>query len=256
MRDVVTHLGGFADDHSHAVIDEEAAADGGSGMNFDSRKPARELRQSTGQEEPAVFPQPVVDAVPPQRVQAGVEQHDLQLRARRGIALQHRGNVFAHQAKVVTHGLLQYVRADEGPPGLNFESSTPIPAQSLAQSLRRATAGRARCSGSARRTTAAPPRSACLHSPGARPNSYRRDHRSARRDAHQQAFFDGEAARHHQRVVAGDLHHFVDVVGTQNARNEAGADALNLVRRRLSAGKHRALDRLDCDRLERWLASA
>ena len=54
--DVVTHFGGLANDHSHAVIDEEAAANGGSGMDFDSRKKARDLRQSTRQEEPAMLP--------------------------------------------------------------------------------------------------------------------------------------------------------------------------------------------------------
>ncbi len=34
---------GFPDDHTHAVIDEEAAADAGSGMDLDARQPAGAL---------------------------------------------------------------------------------------------------------------------------------------------------------------------------------------------------------------------
>ena len=69
----------------------------------------------------------------------------------------------------------------------------------------------------------------------ARAHADRRDYCRTRRDAHQQAFFDRQPPRHHQRIVARDLHHFVDVVGAQNAGDEARADALNLVWRRLSA---------------------
>ena len=72
------------------------------------REPARDLREGARREEPAVLPQPVMDAIPPQRVQSGVEQHDLQPRARRGIALQHRGNVFAHEAEVRNHSLYRH----------------------------------------------------------------------------------------------------------------------------------------------------
>src|SRR5208283_3968826 len=102
-RDVIAHLGSLADNHSHAVIDEKAAADDGAGMDLDSREPARELRECAGQKKHAVLPQPVMDAVPPQRVQAGVEQHDLEPRPRRGIAFEYRGDVFAHQSEVRNH---------------------------------------------------------------------------------------------------------------------------------------------------------
>ena len=81
-----------------------------------------------------------------------------------------------------------------------------------------------------------------------------RNHRRARRDAHQQAFFGGQASRHHQRIVARNLHDLVDVISTQNAGDEAGANALNLMRRRLATGEYSTLDRLDRNRFERGLA--
>src|SRR5580692_7813994 len=42
-EDVVSDFAGFADDDAHAVIDEEAAADGGSGVNFNAGHGAGEL---------------------------------------------------------------------------------------------------------------------------------------------------------------------------------------------------------------------
>ena len=47
---VVADLGGFADDHAHAVIDEEAPADLGAGMDLDSGDPSRDLRQASRRE--------------------------------------------------------------------------------------------------------------------------------------------------------------------------------------------------------------
>ena len=42
MPVVVAHLGRLPDDHAHAVIDKEPAADGGAGMDLDSGgKPAQ-----------------------------------------------------------------------------------------------------------------------------------------------------------------------------------------------------------------------
>ena len=80
-----------------------------------------------------------------------------------------------------------------------------------------------------------------------------RDDRRAGRDADEQSFFQRKPARHGDRFVVGDSDDFVDVVAAQNAGNESGADALNLVRRWLSAGKHGTVGRLDGDRFERWL---
>src|SRR6516225_9802305 len=45
----------------------------------------------------------MVNAVPPQRVQARIKQHNLQLRRRRGIAVEHRGEVFAHGLEERNH---------------------------------------------------------------------------------------------------------------------------------------------------------
>ena len=47
---------------------------------------------------------------------------------------------------------------------------------------------------------------------------------------------------------------FVDEVGVEDAGNEAGADALDLVRAGLAAGEHGAVGRFDGDGLELWLA--
>ncbi len=236
--DIVADFGGLADDHAHAVIDEKTPADSRAGMDFDSGQQARELRQRAGQKEPAVLPQPVIDAIPPQRVQAGVEQHDLQPRSRRGIALQHRGDVFAHETKIGSHG--SYTVTGSASCAIDFiahlleEHAAQVALAERRQHHHDQLAGILRT----------------------RTHAHRRHHRRSRRDAHQQSFFHRQPARHHQRIVARHLHDFVDVVGAQNAGNESGADALNLVRRRRAAGKHRTLHRLHRNRLERWPCAA
>src|SRR5664279_222744 len=118
--DIVTNLGGFPDDHTHAVINEEAAAESGTGMNLDTRHKARDLRECTGKKEPAMLPQSVVNAIPPNRMQTGIEQHNLKPRACGWVVLEYRGNVFAHQAKVVTHVWVESARAGSIPLGLHF----------------------------------------------------------------------------------------------------------------------------------------
>ena len=42
-RAVIADLGGFPDHHPHAVIDEKAPPDAGTGMDFDARIPARNI---------------------------------------------------------------------------------------------------------------------------------------------------------------------------------------------------------------------
>src|SRR5215213_2470582 len=69
----------------------------------------------------------------------------------------------------------------------------------------------------------------------------------ARRDAAEDALFACEAARHFQRIVVINSHHAVNDRWVVIARNEACADALNLVRAGLAARKHRRRRGLDGD---------
>ena len=98
-RDVVADSGCFADDHAHAVIDEEAVPDLSAGMDLDAGDQARRLRQCPCGKAPAMQPEPMMKAETPQRMQPGVKQHDLEGRLRRRIALHHGGNVFAYRGK-------------------------------------------------------------------------------------------------------------------------------------------------------------
>ena len=68
--DVVADDGGFADHYRGAVVDEEAVADLGAGVDFDEREDARDLREEAGEETEAEIPEPVIDAVEPEGVQA------------------------------------------------------------------------------------------------------------------------------------------------------------------------------------------
>lgn len=70
---VLADLCGLTDHHPHAVVDEESAADGGTGMDFDSGKEPGQLGdQARGKTERRILPQPVRHTVGPNGVQAGV----------------------------------------------------------------------------------------------------------------------------------------------------------------------------------------
>src|SRR5215469_3286876 len=103
QSDIITYLSRHANNDTHAVLDEKTSTELRAGMDFNSGKPARELRKCPRQEEPVMLPQPMMDAVPPKRMQAGVKQYDLQFGTRRGIAFKYRGDVFAHEAEIRTH---------------------------------------------------------------------------------------------------------------------------------------------------------
>ena len=96
--DVVAHDGGFADDDGGAVIDEKAMADLGAGVNFDEGKDARDLRKEAGEEAEAVIPERVVNAMKPERVQAGIAEEYFEVGARGWVPL-------ADGADIVTYGL-------------------------------------------------------------------------------------------------------------------------------------------------------
>jgi len=94
-RDILADNGRLANHHAHAVIDEKPAANLRSRMDFDGREQARNLRQPARQQKEIVVPQPVIHAIEPHRMQAGVAEIHLQARLRRRIALEHGGNVLA-----------------------------------------------------------------------------------------------------------------------------------------------------------------
>ena len=77
-RDVFPDNRGFSDDHSHAMIDKKTAADFRSGMDFDGGEQARHLRQPARQQKEIVVPEPVVHAIKPNRMQAGITEINLQ----------------------------------------------------------------------------------------------------------------------------------------------------------------------------------
>ena len=74
---VVADFGGLADHDAGAVIDEEAAADGGAGVDFDLGEEAADLRDQRGQQRDAPAVEPVRQAVRQDRVEARIAEEDL-----------------------------------------------------------------------------------------------------------------------------------------------------------------------------------
>ena len=93
-------LGGLADDHTHAVIDEETGAYARAGMDLDAGRPAGDLRNPAGEEPELVGPQPVRDTLDPDGVQPGINQENFQPGASCRVALQHRVDITLHHAEV------------------------------------------------------------------------------------------------------------------------------------------------------------
>ena len=77
---VIADLRGRADDDAGAVVNDQTAADGGGGMNFDTRQPLGDLAQKPGQKLTSMTPQPMADAVTDDGMQAVVKQENFQLR--------------------------------------------------------------------------------------------------------------------------------------------------------------------------------
>ena len=84
-HDTVANLGGFADDDAHPVVNEEAAADGGAGVDLHTREEARELRQDARWALDVAGPQCVGDAVHPDGVKAGIDDGVLKIAACCGV---------------------------------------------------------------------------------------------------------------------------------------------------------------------------
>ena len=75
---VVPDLTGLAEHDAHAVIDEQASADGGTGVDLDAGAAASVLADPAGKEKALVPVQPVRNAVIHQNVKARIQQNDLQ----------------------------------------------------------------------------------------------------------------------------------------------------------------------------------
>ncbi len=71
-QDVVADDGGLSDDDAHAVIDKEAAAYRGTGMDLDPGKKAADLGDSPREQAKPPQPEPVCHPVRPERMQAGI----------------------------------------------------------------------------------------------------------------------------------------------------------------------------------------
>ena len=82
---VVTDLSRLAEDDAHAVVDEQAPADPGTGVDLDAGLMPAALADPPCQKKVPALIQPVRDAVIDQNVKAGVQQNDLQHAARGGV---------------------------------------------------------------------------------------------------------------------------------------------------------------------------
>ena len=72
------------------MVDEQAGAGGGRWVDLDSGEPAGQSGEHPGDQLEIVSPEPMVDAVSPDRVEARVAEDDLKRAAGSGIALPHR----------------------------------------------------------------------------------------------------------------------------------------------------------------------
>ena len=102
-RAVVADEGSFADDNPHAVIDEDAPAEDGARMDFDSGEKADDLREEAREQFPALHPQPVIDSVGNARVESGIAKQDTERRRCCRITLEDGLDVFPN-SREKAHG--------------------------------------------------------------------------------------------------------------------------------------------------------
>jgi hypothetical protein len=91
----VSDFGGFSDHHTHAVVDEHAGANAGSGMNFDASERTPYLADAAGKEleRQAAAPQPMAEAVQADGVEARVAKQHLQPPTSSRVALANDGEI-------------------------------------------------------------------------------------------------------------------------------------------------------------------
>src|SRR5690554_6002524 len=93
-RAIIADLGGLADNHAHAMVDEKTPADTRAGVDLDAGEPAREKRQKTCQPAQPALPQPMVHAMQKNRVEPRVAGHYFESVTRRRVALHYAANIF------------------------------------------------------------------------------------------------------------------------------------------------------------------
>jgi hypothetical protein len=92
-----------------SVVDEEAAADVGAGMDVDAGHEAADVGDEAGRQLDVTPPEPVRESVEQERVHARISQHDLERRARRRVAVE-------DDADVLLDALPRRARHQASPP--------------------------------------------------------------------------------------------------------------------------------------------
>src|SRR5207344_526485 len=85
-RHILADLGGFTDDDTHPMVDEESGSEPRGGMDLDAGEEAADVREEAGRRPEATPPEPVRGPVEPDRVHAGIAERYLERRTSRGIA--------------------------------------------------------------------------------------------------------------------------------------------------------------------------
>src|SRR5258707_10981552 len=75
------------------MVDEQAAADGGAGVDLDAGEEAAEMGNDAAEQAPAALPGGMSKAIEQQRLESGIGEHDLNARARRRVAGHHRVDI-------------------------------------------------------------------------------------------------------------------------------------------------------------------
>jgi hypothetical protein len=92
---IVANNRSLANDDTHPVVNKEASADHGAGMNFNASQESREMRKHPRHGWVTVRPEGVGQPIEQDGVKAGVGEEDLDGRAGRWIALFDDLNIFS-----------------------------------------------------------------------------------------------------------------------------------------------------------------
>lgn len=100
---VIPDLGGLPDHHAHAVVDEEAPTDPRPGMDLHPGEGAHPLGEDQGRQLRAPPPQPVGEAMGPDRVQPRRGEQHGEVIGRRGVASVRRREILPDRRDGVHH---------------------------------------------------------------------------------------------------------------------------------------------------------